>query len=190
MKSQLGKALKIFGLFTVITGIVYPLIVTLFAQTLFHAQANGSLLTQNGKVIGSGLIGQKFDSAAYFWSRPSAIDYNPVPSGASNMGPTSNQLVALVHLRDSVFRTANHVAVKYKVPVDMLTASASGLDPHISPRAAYLQVNRIAEAREYNSLQKQQLVKLIYRHTENFQFALLGEERVNVLLLNLELDKH
>jgi potassium-transporting ATPase KdpC subunit len=190
MKSQLGKALKIFGLFTVITGVVYPLIVTLFAQTLFNQKANGSLLVKDGKIIGSEIIGQKFDSTAFFWSRPSAVDYNPIPSGGSNLGPTSMQMATLVHQRDIFFRAANHIAVIQKVPVDMLTASASGLDPHISPRAAYLQVDRIANARDLNSLQKQQLVKLINKHTENLQFSFLGEERVNVLLLNLELDKY
>ncbi|MDP4209795.1 MAG: potassium-transporting ATPase subunit KdpC [Bacteroidota bacterium] len=188
MKKQIIIALKVLLVMTVLTGIVYPLLVTGIAQTCFHRQANGSLITKNGVIIGSELIGQKFDSTRYFWSRPSATDYNPLPSGGSNFGPTSKTLKKLVDSRRSVFADKNRIKDTDSIPAEMIFASASGLDPHISPQAAMIQVDRIAENRNFTARQKQELVKIIRDMSEKPQFSLLGEARINVLMLNLELD--
>jgi len=182
-------ALKIFLFFTVLTGLIYPLFVTGVAQLLFHKKANGSLINRDDKVIGSELIGQQFDSAIYFSSRPSAISYNPLPSGGSNYGIMNSKLSTLVTERRSQFTTFNQLDSLTSVPSEMLFASASGLDPHISVEAALMQVDRIVAARNFNAAQKQQLLHSIELHTEKPQLLVLGEERVNVLLLNLEVDK-
>ncbi len=189
MKTQLVIAIKIFALFTVLLGLIYPLFITAIAQLAFTEKANGSLLIQENKVIGSELIGQKFDSASYFWSRPSATDYNSLPSGGSNLGPTSLKLKQQVADRTSVWVKSNPASDPENIPSEMLFASASGLDPHISPEAAQLQVDRISKARDFNEKQKNQVIQLISKLKESPQFGLLGEERVNVLLLNLNLDK-
>lgn len=182
-------ALKIFLLFTILTGFVYPLLVTGIAQVLFPEKANGSLIKKDNKTIGSKLIGQQFDSAIYFSSRPSAVSYNPLPSGGSNYGQTNSRLKNLVAERKQQFIYFNQLDSLTEIPSEMLFASASGLDPHISPEAALLQVERIANARNYDQNQKQLLLQKISKHTEKPQFAFLGEERINVLILNLELDK-
>jgi len=184
-----GIAFRIFLVFTILTGVIYPLLVTGIAQVVFPHQANGSLILKDNKIIGSELIGQQFDSAVYFTSRPSAGLYNPLPSGGSNLGPTSSKLKSLVGERMSKFRTFNQLDSTTVIPSEMLFASASGLDPHISPEAALLQVNRIAKARRFNDSQKQQLIRDIHKQTEKPQFFCLGEERVNVLLLNLKTDE-
>jgi K+-transporting ATPase ATPase C chain len=189
MKKQFIIALKFFLIMTVVTGIVYPLIMTGFAQLAFPYKANGSLITKDGKIIGSELIGQKFDSTLYFWSRPSAIDYNPIPSGASNYGPTSDTLRKLVKARSNLFRKMNSLADTTEIPVEMIFASASGLDPHISPEAARLQANRIVNNRKFEEAQREKVDSLIKKLTEYPQFHLLGQERINVLHLNLSLDK-
>jgi K+-transporting ATPase ATPase C chain len=189
MKKQFIIALKFFLIMTVVTGIVYPLIMTGFAQLAFPYKANGSLITKDGKIIGSELIGQKFDSTLYFWSRPSAIDYNPIPSGASNYGPTSDTLKKLVKARSNLFRKMNSLADTTEIPVEMIFASASGLDPHISPEAARLQANRIVKNRKFEEAQRGKVDSLIKKLTEYPQFHLLGQERINVLHLNLSLDK-
>jgi K+-transporting ATPase ATPase C chain len=189
MKKQFIIALKFFLIMTVVTGIVYPLIMTGFAQLAFPYKANGSLITKDGKIIGSELIGQKFDSTLYFWSRPSAIDYNPIPSGASNYGPTSDTLRKLVKARSNLFRKMNSLADTTEIPVEMIFASASGLDPHISPEAARLQANRIVKNRKFEEAQRGKVDSLIKKLTEYPQFHLLGQERINVLHLNLSLDK-
>jgi K+-transporting ATPase ATPase C chain len=189
MKRQFIIALKFFLIMTVVTGIVYPLIMTGFAQLAFPYKANGSLITKDGKIIGSELIGQKFDSTLYFWSRPSAIDYNPIPSGASNYGPTSDTLRKLVKARSNLFRKMNSLADTTEIPVEMIFASASGLDPHISPEAARLQANRIVNNRKFEEAQREKVDSLIKKLTEYPQFHLLGQERINVLHLNLSLDK-
>lgn len=182
-------SLKIFLFFTILTGIIYPLFVTGLAQVIFPGKANGSLIVKNNRVIGSKLIGQQFDTIFYFSSRPSAIGYNPLPSGGSNYGLTSKKLRDLVNQRKKHFISFNDLdSLTVNVPSEMLFASASGLDPHISPQAAFLQVNRIAKARNFNPVQQQKLVQLIKSNTEAPQFLYLGEERVNVLLLNLSLD--
>ena len=189
MKTQIIISIKIFALFTILCGIVYPLFISGIAQLVFSAKANGSLIVQENKVIGSELIGQKFDSEIYFWSRPSAIDYNPQPSGGSNYGPTSSKLKQLIADRTAQWIKSNPTSDPEKIPSEMLLASASGLDPHISPKAALLQVDRIVKARKFSDQQKQKLLKIVTEQTESPQFSFLGETRINVLTLNIALDK-
>jgi K+-transporting ATPase ATPase C chain len=188
MKTQLIISIKIFAVFTVLCGVIYPLLITGIAQSVFPGKANGSMIVVDNKVVGSELIGQKFDSASYFQSRPSAVDYNPLPSGGSNLGPTSEKLKEQVLARTEQWTKSNPAASAEKIPSEMLFASASGLDPHISPKAALLQVERIASVRNFNTEKKQHLVKLVSDLTEKPQFSILGESRVNVLKLNLALD--
>lgn len=183
-----GIALKIFLVFTILTGILYPLLVTGIAQVVFPHQANGSLILKDNKIIGSELIGQQFDSTIYFSSRPSAIGNNPLPSGGSNLGLTSAKLKAQVTERRNKFITFNQLDRNTEVPSEMLFASASGLDPHISPEAARLQINRIATARHFSNTQKERVKALVAEMTEGPQLGCLGESRVNVLLLNIALD--
>lgn len=185
----LMTSLKIFLFFTVLTGIIYPLAVTGITQLVFPNKANGSLIVNNHRVMGSELIGQSFDSTAYFTSRPSAIAYQTLPSGGSNLGVTSNKLKGQVEARKKQFLTFNGLNDNTVIPSEMLFASASGLDPHISPEAALLQVNRITGVRKLNPAQKQKLLQLIEQHTEKPQFYCLGQKRVNVLLLNIRMDK-
>lgn len=176
-------------IFTAVTGIIYPVIITGISQALFHKKAGGSLVKEKGIVIGSGLIGQEADSATYFWSRPSAVNYQTLPSGGSNLSWTDQRLKTLADERKEAFIRGNLLNDTTTIPVEMLFSSASGLDPHISPRAALLQAERIAQARKFNSDEKQKLVLLIEKMTEKPQYSLFGEERINVFLLNLELDK-
>ena len=182
-------SLKIFLFFTILTGIIYPLFITGIAKLVFPNKANGSLIFKDNKAIGSELIGQQFDSSIYFTSRPSAVSYNPLPSGGSNYGLTNTNLKKLVNERKHQFIAFNRLDSLTVIPSEMLFASASGLDPHTSPSAALLQVDRIAKARRFNSSQKHQLIDLIQNKTEEMQFGLLGEPRINILILNIELDK-
>lgn len=182
-------ALKIFLFFTILTGIIYPLVVTGIAQLVFPGKANGSIIFKDNVAIGSELIGQQFDSTIYFSSRPSAISYNPLPSSGSNFGLTNAKLKHSVDTLTKHFIVYNQLDSNAKVPSEMVFASASGLDPHISPEAAMLQVNRIAKARNFNEAQKQKLIQCVKTVTEEPQFFILGPERVNVLLLNIEIDK-
>lgn len=179
---------KIFLILTLLTGVIYPLIVTGVAQAGFAEKANGSLIITDNKIIGSRLIGQQFDSIIYFSSRPSSISYNPLPSGGSNLGLTNSKLKKLVTERRAGFVDFNNLDSLTEIPSEMLFSSASGLDPDISPEASILQVNRISEARNFNYTQKMQLLQLIEDVTEKPQFSILGETRLNVLILNLELD--
>jgi K+-transporting ATPase ATPase C chain len=188
MKTQTIIALKFLLFMTILTGIVYPLLMTGVAQLSFPYKANGSLVMKDGKILGSELIGQKFDSTIYFWSRPSAIGYNPIPSGASNYGPTSDILKKQVTARRILFATKNSIKDITGVPKEMIFASGSGLDPHISPEAAVLQVQRVATARNFNETQKQKLLRLIRDKTDEPQFFLFGEPRINVFELNLAVD--
>ncbi len=173
---------------TVITGTVYPLVVTVMAQTFFPQQANGSLITKDSQPLGSELIGQPFNNPKYFWSRPSATSpypYNASLSSGSNQGPTNPALMDAVTARIKALRDVDPTN-KAAVPVDLITASASGLDPHISPAAAYYQTARVAQARK---LDTERIRTLVTENTEGRQFWVLGEPRVNVLKLNLALDQ-
>jgi K+-transporting ATPase ATPase C chain len=182
-------SLKIFLFFTVLTGIIYPLFVTGIAQAVFPAKANGSLLFIDNKPIGSQLIGQNFDSTIYFSSRPSAGSYNPLPSGGSNFGLTNTKLINLAGERKSRFITFNQLDSTAVIPSDMIFSSASGLDPHISPEAVQLQLERIVKARNFNNSQKESLLQAISEVREMPQLLCLGEERINVLILNIEVNK-
>lgn len=166
---------------TLLTGGIYPLLVTGIAQIAFPTAANGSLIGEKEKIAGSELIAQKFTSAKYFQPRPSAGDYATVPSGASNLGPTSNAL------RDAILQRQK--ALGPEAPIDLLTTSGSGLDPHISPEAVLFQLPRVAQARNLNTEQVRKLRETIDLHTEGSFFGILGVRRVNVLLLNIALDK-
>jgi K+-transporting ATPase ATPase C chain len=181
-------SIKMFLFLTVLTGIIYPLLITVIAQVLFPASANGSLIIKDNKKIGSELIGQQFDSAIYFSSRPSAVFYNPLPSGGSNYGLTNTKLKELVTKRRKQFIAFNDLDSLTVVPSEMLFASASGLDPHISPQAAILQVERIAKSRHFDIIQKNRLIQSIKELSEKPQYGCLGEQRINVLLLNLATD--
>jgi potassium-transporting ATPase KdpC subunit len=172
------QSLRLYIILTLLTGILYPLAMTGVAQLLFPKQANGSRIVENGKLIGSDLLVQKFESPRYFWPRPSSADYATVPSGASNKGPTSSDLKKSVDERRAKF--GNDAAV------DLLTASGSGLDPHISPEAARSQIPRVAAARKMSI---QQIAALVDQTIEQPQLGFLGEPRVNVLRLNRGLDQ-
>jgi K+-transporting ATPase ATPase C chain len=181
------QSIRILVVMTLITGVAYPLLITGIAQVAFKKQANGSLIEQNGKVIGSALIGQSFSDPKYFWSRPSATSpmaYNGASSSGSNQGPTNPALKEAVEGRIKALRDAGGDPQK-PVPADLVTASGSGLDPHISPAAADYQVARIAKAR---NLPADKVQALVAQHTEGRQLGFLGEPRVNVLTLNLALD--
>jgi K+-transporting ATPase ATPase C chain len=189
---ELRPALMMFISLTLITGVVYPLLVTLIAQMVFPVQANGSLITIDNQIVGSTLIGQTTDDPRYFWSRPSAVSYMEgasldalISSGATNYGSTNEVLAESVVLREQTFRTANNVPDDVAVPVEMLFASGSGLDPHVSPEAARLQIDRVAEAR---GLEREIVANLVEQYVEVPQLGFLGQPRVNVLLLNLALD--
>lgn len=174
--------------FMVITGLLYPLMVTGLAQMLFPAQARGSLATKNGELVGSYLIGQHFDDSKYFWARPSAImpyPYNSASSGGSNRGPSNPVLFQAAQARISALQALEPEGEK-AVPVDLVTSSGSGLDPHISPAAAEYQVERVAKVRH---LDVARVRALVVAHTEGRQLAILGEPRINVLRLNLALDE-
>jgi len=193
MRAQLKPAIIVLALLTLITGIIYPLIVTVIAQVAFPAQANGSLIMKDGQAIGSRLIGQQFDDPKYFWGRLSAtgtFPYNAfnadalTASSGSNYGPLNPALLQMVQGRIDTLKAADPNNTQ-PIPVDLVTASGSGLDPHISPAAAAYQVARIARARGLDVSVVQQLVA---QHTEGRDLAVLGEPRVNVLELNLALD--
>lgn len=189
MIKHFKPAIILFVLLSLLTGVIYPAIVTGLAQILFPNQANGSLMKDSGgKTTGSGLIGQPFSSPGYFWGRPSATSpfpYNAGASGGSNLGPTNPALIDAVKARIAALKAADPDN-KAPVPVDLVTASASGLDPHISPAAAEYQVNRIAKARHIHPAK---LRELLQTHTEARQLGFLGEPRVNVLTLNLALNQ-
>lgn len=184
---HIRPALTMLLLLTVLTGLIYPLAVTGLTQVFFPDQANGNLIVREGKVVGSKLIGQYFDKPEYFWGRPSPtapFPYNAAASGGSNLGPTNPALIEAVKARVAALRSADP-GNDSTIPVDLVTASGSGLDPHISPAAARYQAKRVARAR---GLDETIVQKLIDEHTEERQFGLLGERRVNVLQLNLVLD--
>jgi K+-transporting ATPase ATPase C chain len=175
---------------TVITGILYPLVMTMLLQLAFPRQANGSLIERDGKVVGSELMAQQFTGAKYFWPRPSAATYGTGPTGlnagsGSNLGPTSAQLQTNVRTNAKALRDGSKLAADAPVPADLVYASASGVDPHISPEGAAFQVSRVAAAR---GMSEDQVRALVEKFTEESQWGFLGEPRVNVLLLNLAID--
>jgi K+-transporting ATPase ATPase C chain len=171
---------------TVVTGLLYPLVITVIAQLAFHNQANGSLIERNGQIVGSTWIAQQFQTTRYFWPRPSAGSYATVPSSASNYGPTSKKLQDAVNGFAAALRTAHNLPANAPVPSDLVFTSASGLDPHISPEAARFQISRVASARGIN---EDQVRALVEKFVEPPQWGFLGEPRVNVLSLNLALDE-
>lgn len=187
MKNLIRPAITLFILISLVTGLLYPFAVTGIAQIAFPEQAAGSLIKRGEEVIGSSLIGQSFSGSTYFWSRPSAtapMPYNAANSGGSNLGPTNLVLIESINERIKNLR-ANHPGKEEKIPTDLVTASASGLDPHISPAAAYYQIERVAAARSINVA----IVKpLIDQSIEAPQWGLWGDSRINVLRLNLALD--
>jgi K+-transporting ATPase ATPase C chain len=187
MLGQIRPAIVSLILLSALTGLVYPAVVTGIAQLAFSRQANGSLIVRDGKVLGSSLIGQPFDDPKYFWSRPSATSpfpYNAAASSGSNQSPTNPDFVKAVQGRVDALRAADPGNTA-PVPVDLVTASGSGLDPHISPAAALYQLHRVATAR---GLDEAKVRELVDQHTESRQLGFLGEPRVNVLALNLALD--
>lgn len=182
-------AIRLLIVLTLICGGVYPLLVTDVAELAFADKANGSVVKNaKGEAVGSSLLAQKFRSDKYFWPRPSAGDYATVASGASNKGPTSADLRKAVDERRAALK-ATAVAAGGEIPADLLFASGSGLDPHISKAAARFQVSRVAAARKFDGAKKASLYALIDEHTEGPQWGVFGDERTNVLLLNSALDK-
>jgi potassium-transporting ATPase KdpC subunit len=177
---------KLMLVMTLITGLAYPLLISGVAEIFFADKAAGSTISRNGVVIGSALIGQNFTGQQYFWPRPSATNYDPLPSGGSNLGPTSAVLKDMIAKRRTLLQ-AIYGRVK-EIPNDLLFASASGLDPNISPEAAHFQVDRIIKARHLDQTTKNSLYNLIDSYTENPTLGILGEPRVNVLKLNIALD--
>jgi K+-transporting ATPase ATPase C chain len=189
MKTVILTGLKMFLLFTVLTGVVYPLMVTGMAQLFFPFQSNGSTLYLNGKCRGSALLGQSFTNDRYFWGRPSAGNYATLPSAASNWGPTSEALRNAIEQRKKAFIVGNELSPNTVVPVEMLTASGSGLDPHISSASAWLQVNRIGRARNFTKEQRVKLRRLVAQYTEGYPWGTPEERWINVLKINVALDQ-
>ncbi|HEY2415094.1 MAG TPA: potassium-transporting ATPase subunit KdpC [Pirellulaceae bacterium] len=189
LKKELGPAVVLFVLLTILTGVIYPLAVTGVAAVAFPSAAIGSLLVdQDGQAIGSRLIGQPFDDPKYFWSRPSAtgpFGYNAGASSGSNLGPLNEALAVAVKNRVANLQSADP-SQQAAPPIDLVTASGSGLDPHISPAGAYYQISRVATAR---GLSEDRVTDLVKMHIEARTFGILGEPRVNVLALNLALDE-
>jgi K+-transporting ATPase ATPase C chain len=187
MRALVRSALAFFFMFIAVTGILYPLAVTGLAQALFPGQANGSLVERDGQILGSRLIGQPFDDPRYFWGRPSATSpfpYNAASSSGSNLGPANPALMERIRARIAALKAADP-GNNLPIPIDLVTASASGLDPHISVAGALYQVPRIARAR---GLPEDEVRALVQTYTEDRWFGILGEPRLNVLLLNLALD--
>jgi potassium-transporting ATPase KdpC subunit len=187
------QSLRMLAVMTILTGVLYPIAITLVAQVAFPYQANGSLETRDGIIVGSSLIGQANNDPRYFWGRPSAVNYMDDTtadtlgsSGASNAGATNATLATAIQDRAQAFREANGLADDVVIPNEMLSASASGLDPHISPTSARLQIQRVATAR---NLDVSAVANLVEQFIENPQIGILGEARVNVLKLNLALDQ-
>jgi len=178
--------LKLFAILMIIVGVIYPVAVTVFAQLFFPKEAGGSLLHDSGgNLTGSSLIGQPFSDPKYFWSRPSSTSgypYNPMASGGSNLGPTNKDLLDQISNRTDLLKSSG---IQSPLPSDLVEASASGLDPHISVQSAVVQIPRVSKVR---NLDEKTLTKLVLEHVEDRQFGFLGEQRINVLELNLALD--
>ena len=185
MRRQLRYAVGFVVLLTVLTGVIYPLAVTGIVQALFRHQANGSLISDNGETVGSELIGQPFSDPRYFWGRLSATGYDAADSSGSNYGPTNPALLEAIQARIDALKVVDPDNQE-PIPVDLVTSSASGLDPDISPAAAQYQIPRVAR---YRGLSEEQVSALVGRFSEGRQFGILGEPRVNVLKLNMALDE-
>jgi K+-transporting ATPase ATPase C chain len=185
MKTELVRSIRILATLTLLTGIVYPVAMTGLSSLLYPDQATGSMLVVDGIRIGSKLIGQSFSRPDYFWPRPSVTGYNPLPSGGSNLALTSMALQEQVAVRRVVIADPNASGA---VPAELLFASGSGLDPHVSPEGARYQLSRVARARGFSDLDRKRAEELIARYTEPRSLGFIGEPRVNVLLLNLAMD--
>lgn len=185
MWKTISRAFILLIILTILTGLLYPLAVTGLAQLIFPYQANGSLIRLNGRIVGSALLGQDFNSPQYFHGRPSAGMYDGMASGGSNMAPTKHQLIQTIRGRIALVRQENQVPATQPIPSDLVTASASGLDPHISPEGALLQALRVAKAR---GMQVEFVRQLVHKQTEFPFLGVVGARRVNVLRLNLALD--
>lgn len=183
---KLWTGLRIFLWMTFVTGIVYPLVITGIAQMTMKRMASGDFIIVEGKPAGATLIAQKFQSDKYFWARPSSIDYNPLPSGGSNLGPTSAALKKIVDERKAVISKAHNLSANDKIPSELLFSSGSGLDPHISLPAANFQIDRVAKARR---MSEDMISKLVQKFTIKRRLSFLGEPMINVLKLNLALDE-
>jgi K+-transporting ATPase ATPase C chain len=181
----LKTCLLLFITTVILTGLIYPAFITMTAQIAFRDKAQGSVIINGGKVVGSYLIAQKFDKAGYFWPRPSATGYDPMPSGGSNLSATSKTLQETIKERKKTLLSSDRTKKDAQIPSDLLYASGSGLDPHISPASAVFQADRVAMARR---MEKAKLVELINKATEKRYLSIFGEPRVNVLKLNLLLD--
>ncbi len=186
MKKEIKSGLIVFLIFTFISGLLYPLLVTSVAQLFLKDKANGSLIKLNDKIIGSKLIGQEFISPAYFHGRPSSVNYVGNKSGGTNLSPTNKKLIEETRKNISIVRTENMLGDNAEIPPDLVLSSASGLDPDISIESARVQVQRIALAREVS---EDKIHELVNKCTKHRQFWILGNERVNIVELNLALDK-
>lgn len=184
MDSLLRPALVLLALFTLLTGVAYPLVVWVIGQLLFPHQANGSLIEVRGRVVGSELIAQRFEGPGWFWPRPSAVAYNAAGSGGSNFATTNPALLDAIRDRVAALRRADPSAAGRPIPVDLVTASGSGLDPDITPASAYFQATRVASAR---GLDVEDVRRMIAGRLQGRAFGFLGEPRVNVLTLNIAL---
>jgi K+-transporting ATPase ATPase C chain len=189
IKDIILKSVKVLLLFTVILGVIYPLAITAIGQIILPFKSNGSLLKLDNKVIGSELIAQKFENDKYFQSRPSVTDFTSMPSGGSNLAIASLDYKAKSDSMNSSFNEKNLLSKESPVPSEMMSYSASGVDPHISKMAALLQVNRISKARNFDETKRNRIINIIDSFTEKPQFGILGVERINVLMINLEIDK-
>lgn len=183
---HMTTSLRLLGFFTLVLGLAYPILMTAAARMIFPREARGSLIELKGRAVGSVLVGQAFTNPRHFWSRPSAAAYNPLPSGGSNLSPAATELKKQVEERRTRLKAA-HPEQPGEPPSDLLFASGSGLDPHISPEAARYQVSRVARERK---IDPGIVDKLVEENTEDRQFGVLGEPRVNVLKLNLALDRN
>lgn len=188
MRKQIIISLKLLLIMTFLTGVIYPVFVTVVSNLIFPFRSQGSLIIAGDKVIGSELLGQNFSDDKYFQPRPSQIGYNPLPSGASNYGPTSKTLQDSINQRRTAYIQNNQLSPDTKIPEDALFSSGSGVDPHISLENVKLQFVRVTKTRNFDEDKKAKLWGLINILNENPQFGILGEERINVLLLNLTLD--
>ena len=182
----LRTCLLVFIVAVILTGLIYPTFITIIAQTAFRDKAQGSIIRNDGKVLGSYLIAQKFNKDKYFWPRPSAVGYNPMPSGGSNLSATSKTLHETINQRKRSLLASDRSKKEVQIPSDLLYSSGSGLDPHISPASALFQSNRVAKSRY---IKKAKLIELINKATENRDLLIFGEPRVNVLKLNLLLEE-